>query len=127
MSIATKQHEDCGEKEQQSYSFVLILGGVESVDEKTANALFEAGCDDALFGTTNGTAYLDFDRLADSAVAAIMSAVADVERVPGLRVVQVVPPGEQAIELVNAYLRLRNQAKDPKSIDLSVLQRLIGK
>lgn len=60
---------------------LLIEGDVESkLDE-----LFEVGCDDATFGTVDGSHYADFDREAPTFGEAVSSAVADVERVGGLR------------------------------------------
>ena len=70
------------------YAFTLIIDGdVEShLDE-----LFEAGCDDATFGSVDGTQYADFDREASSLSAAIASAIAAVESVDNLGVVRVEP------------------------------------
>lgn len=124
MSTATSQNAEQQDKEQQAYSFILLLDGVERFDDPTANALFEAGCDDALFGMMNGQAYLEFDRDADSPLEAITSAIEAVESCGrGIRVRQVVPPGEEAIGLVNAWLRLRSKVKDSSGMDLSNLLR----
>lgn len=64
------------------YGFTLVIeGDVESrLDE-----LFEAGCDDATFGSVDGVHYAEFDRAASTFEEAVSSAVADVERVGGLR------------------------------------------
>ena len=70
------------------YSFTLAIDG--DVDEKM-DELFEAGCDDATFGSVDGAHYADFDREAPTLGKAISSAIADVESVPGLRVRRVEP------------------------------------
>ncbi len=63
------------------YSFALVIeGNVEPhIDE-----LFEAGCDDATFGSVDGIDYADFDREAETLSQAVASAIADIESVPGL-------------------------------------------
>ena len=63
-----------------TYSFTLILSGIDcdDVNEETADALYEAGCDDATFGICNGVITLDFDRESESPLEAITSALKDV-------------------------------------------------
>lgn len=70
------------------YSFTLVIDGdVEPhIDE-----LFEAGCDDATFGSVDGVYYADFDREAETLGRAISSAMTDVESVSGLVVRRVEP------------------------------------
>ncbi len=70
------------------YSFTLAIDG--DVDEKL-DELFEAGCDDATFGSVDGAHYADFDRKAPTLAIAIFFAISDVESVPGLRVRRVEP------------------------------------
>ena len=48
--------------------------------------MFDAGCDDALVGSSEGAQFLDFDREAGSIEKAVLSAVADVESVEDLSV-----------------------------------------
>jgi hypothetical protein len=75
-----------------SYSFVLLIRGADVLAEQHADALFEAGCGDALFGERGGTQFADFDREADSLARAIGSAIHDVESaVPEAKVVRVEP------------------------------------
>jgi predicted DNA-binding transcriptional regulator AlpA len=77
---------------RQEYSFTLILSGVSGLPDEVVDALYEAGCDDALVGTRDGVVFLDFDREADSLREAVLSAIADVERANiGARVVRVEP------------------------------------
>ncbi len=63
-----------------TYSFTLILAGVAEITVDLANALFEAGCDDASPGSRDGIVSVDFDREAESLGDAIGSAVKAVER-----------------------------------------------
>ncbi len=77
-----------------TYTFTLVLSGIgcDDVNEETAEALYEAGCDDALFGMSRGVVTLDFDREGESASDAIRSAVRDVHATGiGVSVVRVEP------------------------------------
>jgi hypothetical protein len=111
MPIATKKPEK-HETERDVYSFALILGGIKEIDESIEKALFEAGCDDALLGITDGQFYLTFDREATSLKEAIVSAIHAVENCgKDIRVIEVVPPGEHFIKIVNFCLQLREEGK----------------
>lgn len=57
--------------------FTLLLGGVD-VTEEVADALFEAGCDDATLSKRYGNVYLSFSRYSPSLGKAIISAIVDV-------------------------------------------------
>ena len=65
---------------QMTYSFSLILAGVSELTVEMADALFEAGCDDASPGSCAGMVSVDFHRAAGSLGEAIGSAFTDVER-----------------------------------------------
>ncbi len=69
MSTMTKIHE-----------FSVILAGVTEITVEMADALYEAGCDDASPSSCGGVVTVDFDREADSLGDAIGSAVKHVER-----------------------------------------------
>jgi hypothetical protein len=74
----------------KTYEFTLILSGAAEVTDETANAIYEAGLSDALFGSREGVLYLDVAREASSREEAIRSAKADVERAGlGLKVSRV--------------------------------------
>ena len=73
-----------------THHFTLIVDGPDLQSDVLINALFEAGCNDATVGRTEGIQFLDFDREAASLVVAILSAVNDVERVDGVDVVEIV-------------------------------------
>ena len=70
------------------WEFTLIIEGVDAQGDGTLDALFEAGCDDALVGRTNDIQHIDFSREARSLADAVLSAVSDVESVSGLAVVR---------------------------------------
>jgi len=77
---------------EQAYSFVLLLEGVDEVTPNIEDALAAAGCTDALLGKRNGRVYLDFDRSASSAEDAVLSAIRDAESAGiGARVLRVEP------------------------------------
>jgi hypothetical protein len=70
------------------HHFTLVIDG--DVDAHI-DELFEAGCDDAMFGSVEGTQYAEFDREGGTLAHAIVSAIGDVESVNGLRVTRVEP------------------------------------
>lgn len=78
-----------------TYDFKLTfaLPGADTNAEQYLDALFEAGCDDALIGIGSvGTIGLDFEREADSASEAIDSAISDVlKAIPGATLLEVGP------------------------------------
>lgn len=76
-----------------TFTFTLEVQGPDVHGEETVNALFEAGCDDALVGSSDGIQFLDFDREAVSLEEAVRSAVVDIESVDGLKVVRVADAG----------------------------------
>ena len=67
--------------EMTEYEFTLTFTLPDAQDDPVQHldALFDAGCDDAIVGTgTSGTISLEFNRDADSATNAIESAIHDV-------------------------------------------------
>ncbi len=65
------------------HHFELVTdGSVDLLDDGVFDALYEAGCDDALIAHHR----LDFAREADTLSEALASAKADAESVPGVRV-----------------------------------------
>ena len=70
------------------WDFTLIIEGPDIQGDDILDALFEAGCDDSLVGSTNGVQYMDFDREAPTLADAVLSAVSAVESVPGVQVVR---------------------------------------
>lgn len=72
------------------FSFTLMIEGADVMTDAAQNALFEAGCDDATFGVSNGVQIAEFDREAADFAEAVASAIKAVESaVSGARVVDV--------------------------------------
>ena len=65
---------------RKTYTFTLTLKGADELTVEIADALYEAGCDDAFLHSRGETLYLEFDREAASLENAVASAKADVER-----------------------------------------------
>ena len=64
----------------KTYCFRLYFQGLDYMSEDTAEALYEAGCDDCTPGSDSGRAYADFSRDAESLEAAVASAATDSQR-----------------------------------------------
>ncbi len=64
----------------KTYDFTLVLANLAELTDDQANALFDAGCDDATPVSRDGQAFLRFAREANSLEHAIRSAIADVAR-----------------------------------------------
>ena len=72
------------------FSFTLTIEGADVMTDAAQGALFEAGCDDATFGISNGVQTAEFDREASDFADAVASAIKAVESaVPGSRVVHI--------------------------------------
>ena len=72
------------------HEFTLVIAG-DLEGAETMDGLFEAGCDDATFGTVDNVGYGDFVREAPTLGEAVRSAIEQVESVPGLEVLRVEP------------------------------------
>lgn len=71
---------------------MLVLTGWSEPHESIEDALFEAGCEDALLIFRNQVPYLEFDRQAETLEEAILSAIQAVEATHlGARVLRVEP------------------------------------
>ncbi len=79
----------------KTHSFTLFLKGPDVLGDEhidALDALYEAGCGDALFGERDGAQYAAFDREAESFSDALASAIHDLTNaVSGLEVVRVEP------------------------------------
>ncbi|MGH8905016.1 MAG: hypothetical protein ACRD0K_00475 [Egibacteraceae bacterium] len=94
----------------------MIVTGADLQTDAAQNALFEAGCDDATFGTSVGVQRAAFDREAPSFGEALSSAITAVETaVPGARAVRVEPD-----ELVTMSEIARRLGRTRESIRLLV-------
>ena len=65
---------------EKTYAFTLVYNGPSELTQELEDAIFEAGCDDALLGIVAGQMTLDFHRKAPSFQEALTSAIADVGR-----------------------------------------------
>jgi hypothetical protein len=63
----------------QTYHFTAILADVTELTDEMCERLFEAGCDDGTPASSQDSAFVHFDREADSLEAAIRSAIANVQ------------------------------------------------
>jgi hypothetical protein len=62
-----------------SYHFTLVLSGVDVNTPGLEDALFEAGCDDALIFYRNNVVYLEFDKTGNSLQQVIICAIKAIE------------------------------------------------
>jgi hypothetical protein len=62
----------------KSFDFQLFLAKVDRSNEKMAEALYEAGCDDGTLFSSNGEVAIGFSREANSLEEAVRSAIANV-------------------------------------------------
>ena len=76
-----------------TYEFTLEVSGIDTGRDNYEDALFEAGCDDALIAVIDGTLFLDFHRAGSSFEDAVKSASRNVETAGG-KVVRVLPTPE---------------------------------
>jgi hypothetical protein len=116
-----------------TYTFTLVLGGVEPLSDEKLDALADAGCDDAAFGERDSVFYGDFDREASSLAEAVGTAIRAVEgAVPGLRVLRVDlededAPSEPFVAALNGALEVRRRAPELAAGDeRSEIARLIA-
>ena len=87
-----------------NFQFTLIVDGPDLQAPIMIDSLFEAGCDDATVGCSDGVQYVDFDREADVLDEAILSAVDDLEKLQGVHVVRIADAG--LVSLADIAVRL---------------------
>ena len=76
-----------------TFHFTLVVDGPDLQEQPLIDLLFEAGCDDATIGCSDGVQYVDFDREADALEDAILSAVDDLEKLEGVEVLRIADAG----------------------------------
>ena len=76
-----------------THNFTLIVEGPDLQSGAIIDSVFEAGCDDAFIGRSDGIQYADFDRNADTFEGAILGAIAELESIDGVRVVRLADAG----------------------------------
>ncbi len=100
----------------KTYNFTLILNGPDVLDDDVLDAVYEAGCSDAIFGRRGNTHTAEFDREATSFSEAVLSAIYAIERaVDGLCVVRVEPD-----DLVTAAVIAERAGRTPESVRLLI-------
>ncbi len=100
---------------KKTHSFTLVLEGTDVMEERMLDALFDAGCADALFGERDGLRYAEFNRKAPTFAQAVASAIEQVERVPGVRVLRVEPD-----ELVTATVIAERTGRSREGVRLFI-------
>jgi predicted DNA-binding transcriptional regulator AlpA len=93
------------------YTFTLLATGV---DEEDLDALYEAGCDDAIVSFDAGQSEIEFDRAAPSLLEAIRTAIAATESA-GATVVRVEPDS-----LVPASAIAERMGRTRQSVDMLI-------
>jgi hypothetical protein len=95
----------------KTYEFTLILDGVYENTPNLEDAIFEAGCDDALINFRNGTVYIDFIRENTSLNNAIISAINQIEGMNlNARVISVAPENLVTESDIARRLNMKKQA-----------------
>jgi hypothetical protein len=75
---------------EAAHDFTLIVEGVDDLDPRIVDALYEAGCDDGTIGCRAGVVSIGFTRPGATLREAITSAIRDVEKAGvGAKVVRV--------------------------------------
>ena len=90
----------------QTYWFRVFLSGIDVMTDEIAEALFEAGCEDGLPGSSEGRAQVYFAREADSLELAISDALREIKKAGfDFSMVEIDPVSLHAL-----YLQSRNVA-----------------
>jgi predicted transcriptional regulator len=66
-------------KTEYEFTLVLSFKDGQELDRLMVDALYEAGCDDALVGSSNGEIFVDFTREAPSLLDAISGAIQNIK------------------------------------------------
>ncbi len=69
-------------KHDTNYHFILVLTGVDEHTPGLEDALFEAGCDEALVYYRNNVVFLEFDKAGECLQQAIIEAIKAIEAAP---------------------------------------------
>jgi hypothetical protein len=87
------RHEKVDDLNNYEFTLTFALSGTQDAPARYLDALFEAGCDDAVVGTgMSGLIALTFNRDAQTASEAISSALRDVlQAIPDARLVEAKP------------------------------------
>jgi hypothetical protein len=86
-----------------TFEFQVVLSDIQEMDERTADALYAAGCDDGTPFSREGIAAVGFSREANTLEDAIRSAISDVNKA-GFTVARVEPAEESVYVKINHEL-----------------------
>ena len=89
-----------------TFDFQVVLSDIQQMDERTADALYAAGCDDGTPFSRQGIAAVGFSREAITLEDAIRSAISDVNKA-GFTVARVEPAEESVYVKINQELTRR--------------------
>ncbi len=70
----------------KTFEFTIYFSEYDELSEELTNAIFEAGCDDGLLGSSQNRFSVCFGREAETFADAVLSAITDLQKVPGLQV-----------------------------------------
>lgn len=77
----------------KEYDFALVASYAQPIDDdvilQLADAIYEAGCDDSTVMSKGNTIIVEFDREAKDYESAVVSAIQDLNKVAGLKVMSV--------------------------------------
>ena len=97
-----------------AHEFTLTLVGNRPLNDAEVDALFDAGCDDALVGWQFERVFVDFDREAPTLREAVLSAIENV-RTAGFRVAKVEVDDAALAADVNSALDFQaRRERDPQ-------------
>jgi hypothetical protein len=85
------------------HNFTFVLGPQEQLTEDLIERVLEV-CDDALVGGRDQQGTVEFDREAPRFADAVISALKDLEQIPGIRVVRVEPDEFVSLSAIAARL-----------------------
>jgi hypothetical protein len=71
------------EERAMRYSFSVRVSGLSTDPDQYEDALYEAGCKDALVAVVDDSLFVDFDREAPSFEEAVRSATLNIEKAGG--------------------------------------------
>ncbi len=94
------------------YKFTIHYHYPAEVTEEVLDAIYEAGCDDALLCRIDGCERASFDREAETFADAVFSAMRDLKKVPGLTIVKVEAENDDDlhdVDLINRTIQIERE------------------
>lgn len=94
------------------FEFTIHYHYPAEVTEEVLDAIYEAGCDDALLCQVDGCEKASFDREAETIADAVFSAMRDLKKVPGLIIVKVeadIDEDFHDVDLINRTIQVERE------------------